>query len=112
MVHNMIDIKKALKKDNIQWSGQILTRMQQRGIKIKDVINYLLSGEIIEYYEDDYPHPSCLVLGSTDDNKSIHVVCALEGGRIMYCVLCKANLTKGRVNHIVDLGEGIIIIKN
>ncbi len=34
------------------------------------------------------------------------------GGRIMNCVLCKANLTSGRVNHIVDLGEGIIIIKN
>lgn len=30
----------------------------------------------------------------------------------MNCVLCKANLTKGNVNHIVDLGEGIIIIKN
>lgn len=23
----------------------------------------------------------------------------------MNCILCKANLTKGRVNHIVDLGE-------
>lgn len=30
----------------------------------------------------------------------------------MNCVLCKANLTKGNVNHIIDLGEGIIIIKN
>lgn len=30
----------------------------------------------------------------------------------MNCVLCKANLIKGNVNHIVDLGEGIIIIKN
>lgn len=30
----------------------------------------------------------------------------------MNCILCKADLTKGNVNHIVDLGEGIIIIKN
>ncbi len=30
----------------------------------------------------------------------------------MNCILCKANLTKGSVNHIVDMGEGIIIIKN
>ena len=30
----------------------------------------------------------------------------------MKCILSRANLTKGRVNHIVDLGEGIIIIKN
>ena len=30
----------------------------------------------------------------------------------MNCILCKANLTRERVNHIVDLGERIIIIKN
>ena len=77
MVYNMNDIKRALEKDNIQWSGHILTRMQQRGIKIKDIINCLSDGEIIEYYEDDYPYPSCLVLGKSDD-KSLHIVCALE----------------------------------
>jgi len=40
------------------------------------------------------------------------MILELGGGNIMNCVLCKANLTKGNVNHIVDLGEGIIIIKN
>ena len=30
----------------------------------------------------------------------------------MNCIICKANLTEGKVNHIVDFGEGIIIIKN
>lgn len=30
----------------------------------------------------------------------------------MYCGLCKGNLTEGKVNHIVDLGKGIIIIKD
>ena len=29
----------------------------------------------------------------------------------MNCGLCKGNLKEGKVNHIVDLGEGIIIIK-
>lgn len=77
MVYNMNDIKKALGKDNIQWSGHILTRMQQRGIKINDIINSLSNGCIIEYYEDDYPYPSCLVLVLTDDDRYIHVVCAL-----------------------------------
>lgn len=52
--------------------------MQQREIKIKDIINCLSNGKIIEYYKDDYPHPSCLVLGSSDEDKYIHVVCALE----------------------------------
>lgn len=30
----------------------------------------------------------------------------------MKCNICKADLTKGKVNHIIDLGEGIIIIRN
>lgn len=30
----------------------------------------------------------------------------------MNCTFCKADLTKGNVNHIVDSGKGIIIIKN
>ncbi len=82
MAFNMGDIKEALKKDNIQWSGHILTRMQQRGIKIKDVINCLSNGDIIEHYKEDYPHPSFLILGNTTKNKSIHVVCALGGNNI------------------------------
>ena len=81
-MYNMDDIKKVLKKDNIQWSGHILIRMQQRGIKIKDVINCILNGEIIEHYKDDYPYPSCLILGNTDVGKSIHAVCAIEGDSI------------------------------
>lgn len=30
----------------------------------------------------------------------------------MNCGFCKGNLTNGKANHIVDLGEGIIIIKD
>jgi YgiT-type zinc finger domain-containing protein len=30
----------------------------------------------------------------------------------MNCALCRANLSNGKVNHIVDLGERIIIVKN
>ena len=30
----------------------------------------------------------------------------------MNCAFCKAPLSNGRVNHIVDLGEHIIIVKN
>ncbi len=82
MAYNMNNIKEALKNDNIQWSGHILTRIQQRGIKIKDIINCLSSGEIIEYYEDDYPYPSCLILGNDTEDQGIHIVCALEGDNI------------------------------
>lgn len=70
-------IKKLIKNDKFQWRGHILIRMQQRGIKINDVINCINSGEIIEYYESDYPFPSCLILGFTDNNTGLHVICAV-----------------------------------
>ena len=82
MAYNIKDIQETLSKDQLQWSGHILKRMQQRGIKVKDILNCLSTGEIIEYYEDDYPYPSCLILGHTEHNKSIHVVCSLDGDNI------------------------------
>ena len=38
-----------------------------------------MTGEIIEQYPDDLPYPSCLICGSTADNKIIHVVMSDEG---------------------------------
>lgn len=70
-------INELIKLDKIQWRGHILIRMQQREIKIKDVIECIKNGEIIEYYESDYPYPSCLILGYTDNSTGLHVVCAL-----------------------------------
>ncbi len=55
----------------------MLTRMQQRGILLNDVLQCILNGEIIECYPTDYPYPSCLVLGFIDYGKALHVVCAM-----------------------------------
>lgn len=71
------EIKELIKNNKIQWRGHILVRMQQRGIKIKNVLDCINNGEIIEFYEKDYPYPSCLILGFTDRNEGIHVVCAV-----------------------------------
>lgn len=45
-----------------------------RGISIDDIISCINNGEIIEQYPDDYPFPSCLILGSSVSNLFIHVV--------------------------------------
>ncbi|MEA1962061.1 MAG: DUF4258 domain-containing protein [Bacillota bacterium] len=55
----------------------MLTRMQQRGIRIVDVFNCILNGEVIEDYPADYPYPSCLILGCTQADNALHVVCAV-----------------------------------
>ncbi|HHX59441.1 MAG TPA: DUF4258 domain-containing protein [Epulopiscium sp.] len=80
MAFKIDDIRNLLEEDKIQWSGHVLARMQQREIRVADVIETISSGEIIEYYESDYPYPSCLILGSSKDGKKLHIVCALGKG--------------------------------
>lgn len=82
MVFNIDNIRELLQEDKIQWSGHVLARMQQRGIRVKDVIEAIISGEMIEYYSSDYPYPSCLISGSCKDGKRLHVVCSLGKGNV------------------------------
>ena len=41
--------------------------------------NGIATGEIIEDYPDDFPHPSCLIFGYTINDKIIHVVAGSDG---------------------------------
>jgi len=36
----------------------------------------VISGKIIEEYRDDEPYPSCLIYGTTEQGRPLHVVCA------------------------------------
>jgi hypothetical protein len=60
-----------------RWTDHILDRITKRNISREEVKFVVESGEIIEDYPDDYPYPSCLVLGFSDDNP-IHVVCGVS----------------------------------
>ena len=54
----MIDIerlRKYFKDDCVFITEHAAERFRQRGIKIKDIQNALMNGEIIEQYPDDYP---------------------------------------------------------
>ena len=44
---------------------RILMRCQQRNITYEEIKEVIRSREIIEEYPDDYPYPSCLLLGMT-----------------------------------------------
>ena len=71
-------IKEKINSGKVRWTNHAISRLFQRNIMQKDVLNALLNGEIIEEYKDDYPYPSCLVFGITIDNKVIHVVCGIN----------------------------------
>ena len=56
-------------------------RFSERNIKIQDVVNTINDGEIIEDYPDDYPFPSCLILGKSEE-KVIHIVASINESMI------------------------------
>lgn len=76
------NIQKSVKEKKIIWTKHCLNRLNQRNILISDVKNALNSGKILEYYNDDYPYPSCLVLGHTINKDLIHVVCGINEDRV------------------------------
>ena len=67
-------IREMLHDKKIKWTAHSMERLGERDISIKDVKNSIETGEIIEEYPDDYPYPSCLILGMASNRRKIHVV--------------------------------------
>ena len=72
------NVKQMVKDKKIRWTNHVIVRLFQRSISQEDIENALLSGEIIEEYEKDYPYPSCLVYGINLNNEVLHIVCGLN----------------------------------
>lgn len=75
-------LREACRPDTIRWTSHVLKRLMQRGIAQADVEQAIKTGEIIEQYPDDYPYPSCLILGEDVAGEPLHAVCGLGGGEI------------------------------
>lgn len=71
---NIDDLRKICIPENIEITMHAAKRLEQRGILVKDIISCIHNGEIIEQYPDDYPYPSCLILGMAINQKYIHIV--------------------------------------
>lgn len=69
------DLQSLCNSGFIRWTVHAMQRLIQRNISQDEVIEAIQSGEIVEQYPNDYPYPSCLVLGITIAGKHLHVVC-------------------------------------
>lgn len=81
-------------ESNIKWSKHCLERMQERDINISDVESCLKTGEIIEDYPDDFPHPACLIFGHTKENKALHIVVGSDDNNIFFITAYYPNTDK------------------
>ena len=75
-------MKQFCRDGKIRWSSHAASRMMERLIFRQEVLDTILSGEVIEDYPDDFPLPSCLVLGHKE-GKPLHVVVALSDSEIV-----------------------------
>ncbi|MBZ0301585.1 MAG: DUF4258 domain-containing protein [Anaerolineae bacterium] len=48
-------------------------RAVQRGIRSREIEAAIARGEVIEDYPDDKYGPSCLILGTTEDGRVLHI---------------------------------------
>ncbi len=68
------DIRALVETGKVKWTTHVVVRLQERGILPSDVKACIANGDIIEEYSDDYPYPSCLVLGMSRESLPLHVV--------------------------------------
>lgn len=76
------DLREKCDDKTIEVTSHMLMRLQQRGIKYAEVKSIIMSGEIIEDYPNDYPYPSCLILGWTEQGIPLHVVAGLGASKL------------------------------
>jgi len=67
-------LRKLCHDETMLLTQHLTNRCRERNIRLDDIQHAIRAGEIIEQYPDDFPHPSCLVLGSSCAGKALHVV--------------------------------------
>lgn len=76
------ELQKICIPENIIMTMHAAKRLEQRGISLKEVMDCIMTGEIIEQYPDDYPYPSCLTLGNINTSKPLHTVVGTNGEQL------------------------------
>ena len=79
---NIEDLRILCKDETIQVTLHVLQRFRERNIKLNDIKNCIMYGEIIEDYPNDFPYPSALVFENKVNSKPIHVVAGIGDGNL------------------------------
>lgn len=75
---NIKNLQKICSDDTILLTAHCKNRCLERCITFDDIKNTILNGEIIKQYEYDKPLPSCLILGTSNSKKKLHVVVSAD----------------------------------
>jgi len=76
----MKDIQTLYKCESVVLTQHFMYKIERRRITLTDIDLAIISGEIIEQYPDDYPHPSALILGTNETKEPLHIVVGVGRG--------------------------------
>jgi hypothetical protein len=82
----MKEVKNAVLRGTWFMSQHARVKAAQRLIGDTDLVMAILDGEIIEDYCEDPRGHSCLLLGRTEENRPIHVVCSLMDSEFLVII--------------------------
>lgn len=72
------DIKKIVLLGEHRFTLHALERCMERNISPDVIKKVVFSGEVIESYPLDKYGPSCLICGSSEDGRILHVQCSID----------------------------------
>ena len=67
------EIRENVQIGKYRFSDHAIKRMLKRSIDRSEIVDVIMSGEIIEDYPDDKYSPSFLIYGKTQEGRDIHV---------------------------------------
>ena len=71
------EIRRLFRRETLIVTMHCMKRMSERGIELSEIKQAIMTGDIIEDYPDDFPYPSCLILG-----RGLHVVAGIGDGHL------------------------------
>jgi hypothetical protein len=73
-MYSIVEFRKLNIPDRVAITMHAKQRIEERQVRVDDVLNCIDTGEIIEQYDDDKPIPSCLISGKDMKNTGLHIV--------------------------------------
>ena len=73
MPPDMDALRRAFQEEHYLLTDHASDRAVQRDISSQEIVQTVLAGEIIEDYPEDKYGPSCLMLGTTEAGRVLHV---------------------------------------
>lgn len=69
----MLEIRRKFVEEQFEFSKHAVDQSILRQIRVQEIRETITSGQVIEDYPEDKYGPSCLICGSTQAQRPIHV---------------------------------------